>query len=123
MSIPLQPRRHRILLEELSIEADVGFHDFEVGVPQPLTVSVDVTIDLAHWPAQDSGSDAWNYDFIRGLIRGLVAGRRYNLQETLAADIFRMIAERPGVVALSVHSRKTGIYPDARAVGVILSSE
>lgn len=121
--IPPVPRTHRIRLEDMAVSADIGFHDFEIGKPQRLLISVDVTIDLAHWPREDSRFAAWDYDFIRLHIQELVASRRYNLQETLAEAIFAAIAARPGVVALTVHTRKTDVYPDVRAVGVLLSSE
>ncbi len=112
---------HRILLEELSLDVDIGFHDFEIGVPQRLLVSVDITLSPAAFPDADLRDCAWDYDRVRSGIHGLVAGRRFNLQETLAAEIFRMIAAWPGVEALTVTTRKPDVYPDAGAVGVVLS--
>lgn len=120
---PLTPRTHTIVLQELGVDADIGFHDFEIGTPQRLLVCVDVTLDLAHWPQSDTREQAWNYDFIRTGIQAMVKGRRFNLQETLAEEIFAMIAAVPGVIGLKVSTRKTDVYPDARAVGVVLSSD
>lgn len=113
---------HRILLEDLALDVDIGFHDFEVGVPQRLLVTVEVTLDPAAFPEEDSREAAWDYDCIRTGIHALVAGRRFNLQETLAREIFAMVAARPGVRALTVITRKPDVYPDAGAVGVVLSS-
>ncbi len=118
----LRPTVHKVVLEGLTLDADIGFHDFEVGTPQRLLVSIEVHLDLAYWPAEDSREASWNYDFIRTGVIELVAGRRFNLQETLAAAIFDMIASRPGVVGLQVQLRKPDVYPDAAAVGVTLSS-
>ncbi len=119
----LQPRTHRIFLEDLAVDADIGFHDFEVGTPQRLLVNVDVGLDLAHWPQSDTREASWNYDFIREGIIELVAARRFNLQETLAEAIFAMIAAKPGVISLRLSLRKPDVYPDAKAVGVLLSSD
>jgi 7,8-dihydroneopterin aldolase/epimerase/oxygenase len=119
----LMPRTHEILLEELAVEADIGFHDFEVGTPQRLLATVRVRLDLAHWPQSDTREASWNYDFIRSGIQELVASRRFNLQETLAQTIFEMVAANPGVVGLSVWLKKPDVYPDARAVGILLSSD
>lgn len=118
----LKPAIHRILLEDLVVDADIGFHEFEVGTPQRLLVSVEVGLDLAHWPEADTREASWNYDFIRTGIQALVRERRFNLQETLAGQIFDMIADKPGVLSLTVRLRKPDVYPDAAAVGVILSS-
>jgi 7,8-dihydroneopterin aldolase/epimerase/oxygenase len=119
----LSPRSHRILLEELAVDADIGFHDFEIGIPQRLLVCVEVTLDLAHWPQADTREQAWNYDFIRTGIHALVKGRRFNLQEVLAEEIFAMIAAVPGVIGLKVSTRKPDVYPDAKAVGIVISSD
>ena len=119
----LTPRTHEVILEDLELIADIGFHDFEVGVPQRLLATVRVRLDLAHWPEADTREASWNYDFIRTGIHALMDGRRFNLQETLAEEIFAMIASRPGVLALTVWLKKPDVYADARAVGVMLSSE
>jgi dihydroneopterin aldolase len=119
----LSPRTHEIILEDLVVEADIGFHDFEVGSPQRLFATVRVRLDLAHWPESDTREASWNYDFIRSGIQALVLERRFNLQETLAQEIFDMVAARPGVIGLSVWLRKPDVYPDAKAVGVLLSSD
>ncbi len=119
----LAPRTHKILLQELAVDADIGFHDFEIGTRQRLLVCVEVTLDLAHWPQADTREQAWNYDFIRTGIHVLVKDRRFNLQETLAEEIFAMIASVPGVLALKVSTRKPDVYPDARAVGIEISSD
>jgi dihydroneopterin aldolase len=122
MAPRLRPAVHRIQLEDLVVDADIGFHDFEVGTPQRLIVSVEVGLDLAHWPQADTREASWNYDFIRTGIQALVRDRRFNLQETLAQEIFDMIADKPGVLSLTVRLRKPDVYPDAASVGVVLAS-
>ena len=59
---------------------------------------------------------------LRSEIGALVAGRRYNLQEILAREVYDLIAARRGVTALRVSTRKPDIYPDCAGVGVELSS-
>lgn len=119
----LAPAAHHILLENLALDVDIGFHDFEIGKPQRLLVSIDVGIDLDHWPASDSGEESWNYDKLRTGVHQLCAGRRFNLQETLAQEIWDMIVALPGVTRLKIALRKPDVYPDAEAVGVVLASE
>lgn len=118
----LQPAVHRVFLENLAIDADIGFFEHEIGTPQRLLVSVEVSLDLAFWPVEDTREAAWNYDFIRNGVQALLRNRRFNLQETLAREIFDMIAARPGVRSVTVRLSKPDIYPDAESVGVILSS-
>jgi dihydroneopterin aldolase len=56
------------------------------------------------------------------MIGELVAGRRFNLQETLAREIYERVAARRGVTALRVVTSKPDVYPDCVGVGVELSS-
>jgi dihydroneopterin aldolase len=112
----------RILLEGLEVQADIGFHDFEIGAPQRLLVSVEVWLTDAIPPAEDHPAEAWNYDFLRTEVAELAGARRYNLQETLAHAIFERVAAFHGVRALRVRLSKPDIYPDAEAVGVEVAS-
>ncbi len=118
----LAPKSRKIVLEEYSLLVDIGFHEFEVGNPQRLLVTVEVWVDEASFPTGDHASDAWNYDFLRTEIGELAQSLRFNLQETLVREIYDLVASRRGVSALRVRSRKPDIYPDCAGVGVDLAS-
>jgi dihydroneopterin aldolase len=118
----LAPKTHKIVLEEMVVDADIGFHDFEVGTPQRLSVTVEVWLEADAFPHSDEAAEAWDYDFLRRDVAALVAARRYNLQETLARAIYELVAARRGVAALRVSTRKPDIYPDCAGVGVELAS-
>lgn len=118
----LQPKTRKIVLEGYELNLDIGFHDFEVGNPQRLLVTVEVWVDEASFAATDTVPHAWDYDFLRSEIGRLAADRRFNLQETLVREIYDLVAARRGVTALRVSTRKPDIYPDCAGVGVELSS-
>jgi 7,8-dihydroneopterin aldolase/epimerase/oxygenase len=102
--------------------ADIGFHDFEIGAPQRLLVTVEIWLD--HIPPADSDdpSLAWDYDFVREQVEELASARRYNLQESLAHAIYDRVAAMRGVRGLRVVTAKPDVYPEARGVGVELTS-
>ena len=118
----LSIRSCKIHLQGLEVMADIGFHDFEVGAPQRVLVSAEVWLDAAELPDTDHASGAWNYDHLRIEIERIASSRRFNLQETLAREIYDWIAARHGVRALRVTTSKPDIYPNAQAVGVEFSS-
>jgi dihydroneopterin aldolase len=118
----LKVRSARIILESLDVPVDIGFHDFEVGVPQRLLITVEVWVDEQSFAAIDERSQAWDYDFLRTEIGALARSRRFNLQETFVREAYDLIAARRGVTALRVSTRKPDIYPDCVGVGVELSS-
>jgi dihydroneopterin aldolase len=118
----LAPRTRKIVLDDLALEVEIGFHEFEIGRPQRLLVTVEVWLDEAAFAGTDEVVDAWDYDFLRAGIVALTRGRRFNLQETLVREIYDLVAARRGVSALRVASRKPDVYPDCAGVGVELAS-
>jgi len=118
----LAPKTRKIVLEGYDLPVDIGFHDFEVGKPQRLLVTVEVWVEERAFAASDDRASAWDYDFLRTEIGALAQGRRFNLQETFVREIYDLVAARRGVTALRVATRKPDIYPDCAGVGVELSS-
>ena len=119
---PLRPKTRKIVLDDFQLDLDIGFHEFEIGNPQRLLVTIEVWVDERSFPASDEAGSAWDYDFLRTEIVALVEGRRFNLQETVAREIYELVAARRGVTALRVSTRKPDIYPDCAGVGVELAS-
>jgi len=118
----LRVRSARILLESLEVQTDIGFHEFEVGTPQRLLVTVELWLEDPTLPADDDPERAWNYDFLRQEIEEIASARRFNLQETLAHAVFARLAAFRGVRALRVRTSKPDIYPDAHGVGIEIAS-
>ena len=118
----LNVRSARILLESLEVRADIGFHEFEIGTPQRLLVSVEIWLDDLAPPPDDDPDRAWNYDFLRREVAEIAVARRYNLQETLAHAIFERLAAFRGTRALRIRLSKPDVYPDAHGVGVEIAS-
>ena len=118
----IRVRSARILLESLEVRTDIGFHDFEIGSPQRLLVTVEIWLDELTPPADDDPVRAWNYDFLRSEVEKLASERRYNLQETLAHAIFERVAALRGTRALRVRLSKPDVYPEAHGVGVEIAS-
>lgn len=118
----LRVRSSRILLEALEVQADIGFHDYEIGQPQRLLITVEIWLDDTAAPPDDEPSRAWDYDYLRTEVQALAAAQRYNLQETLAHAIYGRIAAMRGVKALRVATTKPDVYPDAGGIGVEIAS-
>ena len=118
----LKVRQCRILLDSLEVMADIGFHDFEVGTPQRLLVTVELWLENVEAPPEDDEVHAWNYDYLKQEVVRIAQERRYNLQETLVHTLFQRIAAYREVRALRIKSIKPDVYPDAKGVGVEIAS-
>nr|WP_294849229.1 dihydroneopterin aldolase [uncultured Sphingomonas sp.] len=118
----LKVRHTKLLLDSLEVMADIGFHDYEIGNPQRLFITVEIWLDDHQPPAGDNPDHAWNYDFLRNEVLRLASSGRYNLQETLVHAIFQRVAACRGVLAIRVRSEKPDVYDDAKGVGVEIAS-
>lgn len=118
----LRIRQSKILLDRLAVDVDIGFHDFEIGHPQRLLVSIELWLDPAELPSDDEPLSAWNYDHLRNEVRRLAASRRFNLQETFLRALYDRLASLRGVQDLRVQSTKPDVYEDAHGVGVEIAS-
>ena len=118
----LRVQSSRILLDALEVQADIGFHEFEIGAPQRLLITVEIWLEDVAPPVDDNPAEAWDYDYLRTEVETLATSQRYNLQETLAHAIYQRFACMRGVKALRVATTKPDIYPGARGVGVEITS-
>jgi len=118
----LAVKSSKIMLDSLEVQTDIGFHEFEIGTPQRLLVTVEIWLEDLSVPPNDSPLGAWDYDFLRNEVIRLAGARRYNLQETLVEAIYQRLAAMRGVKALRISSAKPDIYGDARKVGIEVAS-
>ena len=61
----LKVRQSKILLDSLEVMTDIGFHEFEVGKPQRLLISVELWLEEFEAPSSDDPVHAWNYDYLK----------------------------------------------------------
>ena len=99
------------------MQADIGFHDFEIGSPQRLLVTVEVWLEDLRRPPTTIPAAAGTTTSSAPRSQELAAARRYNLQETLAHAIFERVAAFRGVQALRVRLSKPDVYADADGGG------
>ena len=49
----LAVKSSKIMLDSLEVQTDIGFHEFEIGTPQRLLVTVELWLDDLASPADD----------------------------------------------------------------------
>jgi dihydroneopterin aldolase len=118
----LRVRTRQVLIEDMELMVDIGFHEGEIGVPQRVLVTLEIWLAADVFAHGDVPETAFDYHPLRAAIRELAVSRRFNLQETLAQAIYEQVAARLGVLALRVTTRKPDIYPDCRSAGVSIAS-
>lgn len=111
----LIPARYTLFLEDYRVEARIGVHAAEKRGRQPLSISVE--LEVAARSEADSIEAVVNYEAIVAHIEALIADRHYNLQESFCRDLIARCRAMANVFAVCVTTRKTAVYPNARAVG------
>jgi dihydroneopterin aldolase len=108
------------ILDSLAFRIRLGIHPHEVD-PQPVTVSVAMTVDYPGPLQEDAIGQVLDYDFVRDGVLAL-AERRFALQETLCEAIAALCLGDERVRRVTVRTMKTDVYPDA-GVGCEITRE
>jgi dihydroneopterin aldolase len=109
----------RLFLRGITVQANIGIHDFELQAAQRLIIDVDLYVSLEGTrPKDDHIDEVVDYDFVRNVVHARIARGHIGLQETLCDDILTQLLDHSGVMAARVSTRKPDVYPDCDAVGV-----
>lgn len=105
--------RYTTILDGLELTMGLGIHEAELAAPQRVMMTVWLTCEYGPARFDDAIGSVVDYDFIRDGIRMLVAGRHFQLQETLCEEVAALCFADPRVREVRVRSMKPDIYPDA----------
>ena len=109
--------RH-VFVRDLLVEATVGVHDHEKRGPQPLVISVDLTVREDPGDHRDQLGRVVCYESIVRLVQGLCRNGHLNLIETLAEHIAGGCLEDSRVQAARVRVEKPEALGECTSVGI-----
>ena len=72
------------------MQLDIGAHDFEKGVKQPIRFDIEVLVEGAESPIRDDIDEVLDYEYLHSSIESAIS-KRHSLLETLAASILEEI--------------------------------
>lgn len=72
------------------MQLDIGAHDFEKGVKQPIRFDIEVVLEGAESPTRDEIDEVLDYEYLHSSIESAIS-KRHSLLETLAASILEEI--------------------------------
>ena len=99
----------------------IGIYDHERVAPQRVLIDAELMLSPTSEPMSDDVDDSLNYDVIRETIVKIVASRHFDLQETLARELFDALRMLDGVIGLRVRTAKPDAYPDCKQIAYQLS--
>ncbi len=107
-----------VFIQALQIETIIGVHAHEQSAPRPLLIDLEMGTDIREAASSDRIRDAIDYSAVADAIIQLAAERRFQLLETLAETLARMLFERFPIASLRMTIGKPGAVDAARTVGV-----
>ena len=107
-----------IFIRDFRVETLIGFHKRERIVAQTLRLDLEIGIANTAVFESDKVTDCIDYEKVTIRIRELVKGTHFNLVETLAERIARILIDEFGAASAKVSAAKLGILKNTGLVGV-----
>jgi len=111
-----------VYIRGLRAQAVIGVYEWERHIRQTLVLDLEMASDTARAAASDQIADALDYAALSGRVVALVEASEYQLLETLADAVARMITREFGVPWLRLRLSKPGAVAAAEDVGVIIET-
>ena len=112
----------RFILQGIETQASIGIYDYERTAPQRITIDAELCLDAKAEPLDDQIESTLNYDIIRETILNIVSAKHYDLQETLARELFDALQLLDGVLSVRVRTSKPDAYEDCEMISYQLSN-
>ena len=109
-----------VFLRDLRVETIIGIFEWERTTRQVVAIDLEMAADIARAAASDSIDDALDYKAISKRLIDFVSASSYQLVETLAEEIARIVREEFSVPWVRVTLSKPGAIRGARDVGVVI---
>ena len=109
-----------IFVRDLRVEAVVGIWRWERSMPQTISIDLDMATDVSSAAAQDSIEAALDYRSVSKRVSEFVSDSSYQLIETMAEEIARLVREEFEVLWVRVSVHKPLAVRGSRDVGVTI---
>lgn len=108
----------KIFLSALSVECIVGIWEWERRVRQRVIIDLEMATDIRRAAASDRIEDTIDYKKVAKRLLAFVGESQFNLVETLAEQIARVVVTEFAVSWVKVRLNKQGAIRGARDVGI-----
>jgi len=109
-----------IYLRDLRIDTIIGIYDWERRIKQTIVLDIEMATDIKQAALSDNIEDTLNYKAVAKRLISFVEESNFQLVETLAEEVARIITDEFTVPWLRLQVNKQGAVRGARDVGVII---
>lgn len=112
-----------IYIRDLRVETVIGLFEWERRIPQVLVLDLMMRTDIRKAAATDSIEDTLDYKSVSKRVVSFIKASEYQLVESLAESVAKLIIQDFSVPWLRLEVNKTGALRGARDVGVIIERQ
>lgn len=109
-----------VFLRELKIPTVIGIWEWERHMTQTVSLDLEMGADVKRAAAADSIEEALNYKEVAKRLIDYVEHSQFQLVETLAESVARIVVQEFGVPWVKVSVAKPGAIEGSKEVGVLI---
>jgi len=94
-----------IRMEDLTKHIDIGVHDHEKGVTQPVRFDIEVLV-APHGEFEDDIQSVLDYEYLEDSVQAVLSESRAELQETIAKRVLDRVLKPEAALAATVSLTK-----------------
>ncbi len=107
-----------IILHGIETNCVVGVWEWEKQITQKIIVDIDMAADIAKSAASDELEDTLNYKAVAENVIEMLEASRFQLIETMAEEVAKLIMEKFSAPWVKVRINKGGAVKNVKNVGV-----
>ncbi len=112
------PKTYKILINNLSLNASIGIHDFEKKKRQKISISLEIIVKDNIYITNHNIENFVSYEFIVNDIKKLISRGHIELLETLSEEIFAMCFKDDRIFSIKLTLEKLEVFKEANSVGI-----
>lgn len=112
-----------IFIDQLEIHTVIGLYDWERSIRQRVCLDIEMSCDIRAAAASDDVSHTIDYKAVSKRVIAFVEASEFELVETLAERVARLIIDEFGVARVCLRLDKPMALRGARGVGIKITRE
>lgn len=109
-----------VFINQLKLDTIIGIHEWEREKKQPIVLDIEIGCSIRSAANSDHIKDCIDYFSVSEKMKTLANIHRYQLVESLAEEISRIILQEFGAQWVKVKLSKPNAVSEAKEVGVII---
>ena len=109
-----------VFIKDLQIETVIGIYDWERKIRQTVSLDIEMAADIKKAAKSDKIDDALSYKDVAKRLIEFVEKSEYELVESLAEEVCRIIRDEFDVPWVRLTLHKPGAVRSSKSVGVII---